>query len=138
MAEVGLARPRHPFGLFHLGYLVVKLRCCCFGFADLAGAFGNFDQILVVCGLLQFKLRRAQYYRCALHFFLFLCFEKLIWKCQRALQRVLMNSLRRKRRALQSSSMAMARTVSKPWDLSLSQPVSRLKSHLYFFDVPLG
>ena len=54
------------------------------------------------------------------------------------LQRALMNSLRRKRRAVQSSSMATERTVSKPASLSAAQPVSRLKSHLNFFEVPLG
>ncbi len=53
-------------------------------------------------------------------------------------QRDLMYSTRRKRRAVQSSSMAMARTVSKPAAFKAFQPVSRLKSHLYFFDVPLG
>src|SRR5271157_3439554 len=52
--------------------------------------------------------------------------------------RGLMYSTRRKRRAVQSSSMEMARTESKPAARRASHPVSRLKSHSYFFDVPLG
>ena len=52
--------------------------------------------------------------------------------------RALMYSTRRKRSAVQSSSMATARTVSNPRDCRASHPVSRLKSHVYFFDVPLG
>jgi hypothetical protein len=40
----------------------------------------------------------------------------------------LMNSMRRKRSADQSSSIATARTVSKPDWRSTSQPSSRLKS----------
>src|SRR5271166_4695902 len=49
-----------------------------------------------------------------------------------------MNSFRRKRSAVQSSSMATARTVSNPSFFSDAHPVSRLKSQVYFFDVPLG
>jgi hypothetical protein len=52
--------------------------------------------------------------------------------------RALMYSTRRKRSAVQSSSMATARTVSNPAAFRASHPVSRLKSHVYFFDVPLG
>src|SRR5271157_3659556 len=52
--------------------------------------------------------------------------------------RGLMYSTRRKRRAVQSTSMEMARTESKPAARRASHPVSRLKSHSYFFDVPLG
>src|SRR5580704_15851058 len=51
---------------------------------------------------------------------------------------VLMNSTRRKRVADQSSSIATARTGSKPASPSACQPRSRLISLLYFFDVPLG
>ena len=43
-----------------------------------------------------------------------------------------------KRRADQSSSIATCRTGRKPAAERASQPVSRLKSQWYFFDVPLG
>ena len=49
----------------------------------------------------------------------------------------LMCSTRLNRSADQSSSMATARTVSKPASFNRLQPVSRLKSHWYFFDAPL-
>jgi hypothetical protein len=50
----------------------------------------------------------------------------------------LMYSARRNLSPLQSSSIATARTVSNPAAFSLSQPLSRLKSHFSFFEVPLG
>ena len=50
----------------------------------------------------------------------------------------LMYAIRRKRSADQSSSIATCRTVSKPASRSTSQPVSRLKSQRYRFEVPLG
>jgi len=51
---------------------------------------------------------------------------------------LLMNSTRRNLSADQSSSIATARTVSKPAFRNSSQPVSRLKSHWYFLEVLFG
>src|SRR6185312_5242488 len=47
-------------------------------------------------------------------------------------------SPRRNLSADQSSSMATIRTLSNPASLSTVHPESRLNSHLYRFDVPLG
>ena len=52
--------------------------------------------------------------------------------------RDLMNSARRNRSAVQSSSIATCRTVSKPSFFSTAQPVSRLNSQVYLREVPFG
>ena len=49
-----------------------------------------------------------------------------------------MNRARRKRSADQSSSTAIWRTVSNPVSRRTFQPLSRLNSQVYFFDVPFG
>ena len=51
---------------------------------------------------------------------------------------VLMNSARRKRNADQSSSIATMRTGSNPASPIDAQPVSRLNSQVYFFELPFG
>src|SRR5690348_17970239 len=53
-------------------------------------------------------------------------------------RRDLMNSTRRNRSAVQSSSIATCRTVSKPSFFSTAQPVSRLNSQVYLREVPFG
>jgi hypothetical protein len=50
----------------------------------------------------------------------------------------LMNRARRKRSADQSSSTATWRTVSNPDSRRTFQPLSRLNSQVYCFDVPFG
>ena len=53
-------------------------------------------------------------------------------------RRDLMNSTRRNRSAVQSSSIATCRTVLKPSFFSTAQPVSRLNSQVYLREVPFG
>ena len=51
---------------------------------------------------------------------------------------VLINSTRRKREDVQSSSIAIIRTGSKPSWPRIFQPLSRLICDLYFFELPWG
>jgi hypothetical protein len=65
-------------------------------------------------------------------------FASAVIRCSLARVIVLINSTRLKRTADQSSSMATILTGSKPAAPMPAQPLSRLNSHLYFFEVPFG